>query len=105
MKKPILLSLAIVALHFSGCTDHELSPVPVDGDYLPINQNARHYLREQFSHPDLVNRFYYDTIKIAFVGDTVIANKTYHRFDHYSMWDSGSGIMKVHDYYRFFRKE
>jgi hypothetical protein len=105
MKKSIFLFLVIVALTVISCEYNDLSPTPADGDYLPVNHENRYFLREQFSQPDLSDRYYYDTMWVRFMGDTLIGNKTYHRINHFSMWDSGSGWVVSSDFYRFYRRE
>jgi hypothetical protein len=106
MKNVINVSILLFALAFAAaCEDDEIPQLALEGDYLPVDQNSRYFLREQFSDPDLSNRFQSDTIRIEFVGDTVIANKTYHQYKHFSFWDSGNGIIDVNYDYRFFRKE
>jgi hypothetical protein len=104
--KKIQILLWVAALAFvSGCADHEFPTVAEEGDYLPTNQNERYFLREQFNHPDLSERRFYDTIRVAFAGDAVINDKTYQEFIFYSLWDSGSGIIEVNYPYLYFRKD
>jgi hypothetical protein len=105
MKKIHFLVWVVALMLVAGCADHEFSSVARDGDYLPTDQTDRYFLREQFTHPDLSNRFYNDTIRVAFAGDVVLNNKVYQKFELYSMWDSGSGMFESRNVYRYFRKE
>jgi hypothetical protein len=102
----VILFTALISL-LCGCENNDLSRRPSEGDYLPVNSEARRFLRQQFSTPDELSAeaFAEDEIRIQFVGDTIIGSSTYHQINHFSNWDSGNGIVEVNDYYMFYRKE
>lgn len=106
MKRSLILGVAIAALALiSGCDDENSPAVAAEGDYFPAHPASRRFLREQFTHPDLSYRYYYDTIRIAASPDTLMAGTLYHRLTFYSFWESASGIIESSDTYRYFRKE
>lgn len=106
MRKFPIFSVVVMALVLvSGCDDEHLTSLPAKGDYFPASPPPRQFLREQFYNPDLADRYFNDTIRVVAGRDTVFDGMRIHRLDFYSMWDSGSGVIEVHDFYRFFRKE
>jgi hypothetical protein len=109
MKKTLFLRLALgfgltVTVFLASCIEEAQPPLPIEGDYLPVNKQPQYFLREQLSL-DLTNIFFNDTIRIGSSGDTLIDNKRYQTFDYYSRDPLSGKIWEFHDLYKIFRQE